>query len=227
MSCASCISVSSRKLATCSFFIFGLEPKRVTSPAACHVAPEQSWLAFSSNVTCTPARERTRDGRARDPAADHDALPNWSRHGTVRTIGLRGGRSSHGEERQNYHFCNHYHLSIRPFYYASSKQQRGGHHHQQMSTITPRAAEFHPGRHQLARLTSGKFRYYIPIRPTYERICTQKHTTRQRAPSKTDLERPQWRARCALPLPVERWGNSLAKQRARARSVKETKKTSQ
>ena len=31
----------------------------------------------------------------------------------------------------------------------------------------------------------------------YERICTQKHTARQWAPSETDLERSQWRA---LPL---------------------------
>ena len=62
-----------------------------------------------------------------------------------------------------------------------------------------RRAVFHPGRCHFARLTSGKSRY-VPIRPRYERICTQKHTARQWAPSKTDLERPQWRARCALPL---------------------------
>ena len=55
------------------------------------------------------------------------------------------------------------------------------------------------GRHHFARLTSGKL-YYVPFRPRYERICTQKHIDRQWAPSKTDLERPQWRARCALPL---------------------------
>ena len=53
--------------------------------------------------------------------------------------------------------------------------------------------------HHFARLTTGKLRY-VPFRPRYERICTQKHTDRQWAPSKTDLERQQWRARCALPL---------------------------
>ena len=50
---------------------------------------------------------------------------------------------------------------------------------------------------------SGKSRY-VPIRPRYERICTQKHTARQWARSKTDLERPQWRA-----LPLLWRGNSL------------------
>ena len=56
------------------------------------------------------------------------------------------------------------------------------------------------GRYHFARFPSGELRC-VPIRPGYERICTQKHTDRQWAPSKTDLERPQWRARCcALPL---------------------------
>ena len=53
-SCAACISVSSASDRTCSFFSLGLPPKRVTRPAACHVAPEQSWPAFSSSVTPTP-----------------------------------------------------------------------------------------------------------------------------------------------------------------------------
>ena len=37
-------------------------------------------------------------------------------------------------------------------------------------------ADFHPGRHHFARLTSGKFRY-APIRPSYERICTRSKNT--------------------------------------------------
>ena len=41
-----------------------------------------------------------------------------------------------------------------------------------------RRAEFHPERRHFARLTSGELRY-VPIRPRYERICTQKHTARQ------------------------------------------------
>ena len=78
-------------------------------------------------------------------------------------------------------------------------------------SITRRAV-FHPGRHHFARLTSGKL-CYVPTRPSHERICTQKHTARQWAPSKIDLERPQWRALTLL------WprGNSLIKFRARVR----------
>ena len=53
------------------------------------------------------------------------------------------------------------------------------------------------------RLTSGKLRY-VPIRPRYERVCTQKHTARQSACSQSDLERPQRRA-----LPLLWRGDSL------------------
>ena len=63
------------------------------------------------------------------------------------------------------------------------------------------APSSHPEGHHFARLTSGKLRC-VPFRPRYERICIQKHTDRQWAPSETDLERPQWRARCALPPPL-------------------------
>eukprot|EP00967_Tisochrysis_lutea_P152771 scaffold300089_cov28-Tisochrysis_lutea.AAC.2 len=44
--------------ATCTFLSFGEPPKRVTRPAACHVAPAHSCPAFSSRVTRTPRRER-------------------------------------------------------------------------------------------------------------------------------------------------------------------------
>ena len=72
-------------------------------------------------------------------------------------------------------------------------------HVQPHLSITRRAV-FHPVRCHFARMTSGKSRS-VPIRPRYERICTKKHTDRQWAPSKIDLERPQWRVRCgALPL---------------------------
>ena len=70
---------------------------------------------------------------------------------------------------------------------------------------------------------------YVPIRPRYECICTQKYTARQWwAPSETDLERPQWwRACCVCAATAGWWGNSLMELRARVRSVKETKNTSQ
>ena len=47
-----------------------------------------------------------------------------------------------------------------------------------------RRAEFHPGRHHFARLTSGKLRY-VPIRPRYNKhIRTQKRTS---PPAKSGL----------------------------------------
>ena len=47
-SSASCIDVIRSSARTCTFLILGEPPKRVTRPAACHVAPAQSWPAFSS-----------------------------------------------------------------------------------------------------------------------------------------------------------------------------------
>ena len=90
-------------------------------------------------------------------------------------------------------------------------------------SITRRAV-FHPGRCHFARLTSGKSRY-VPIRPRYERICTQKHTARQSACSQNDLERPQWRAlRAAAAVVV---GKPLIKLRARVRTYKGSENSSQ
>ena len=90
-------------------------------------------------------------------------------------------------------------------------------------SITRRAV-FHPWRCYFARLTSGKSRY-VPIRPRYERICTQKHTARQSACSQNDLERPQWRAlRAAAAVVV---GKPLIKLRARVRTYKGSENSSQ
>ena len=90
-------------------------------------------------------------------------------------------------------------------------------------SITRRAV-FHPGRCHFARLTSGKS-CYVPIRPRYERICTQKHTARQSACSQNDLERPQWRAlRAAAAVVV---GKPLIKLRARVRTYKGSENSSQ
>ena len=90
-------------------------------------------------------------------------------------------------------------------------------------SITRRAV-FHPGRCHFARLTSGKSRY-VPIRPRYERICTQKHTARQSACSQNDLDRPQWRAlRAATAVVV---GKLLMELRARVRTNKESENISQ